>query len=119
MRNSEDGPTTTIEKVNLFESTNLLLTAIYSEIQALAKKKPDATLNTAKVKVINRLLEDIRKCLQHESSMKYLDLLQDEDLPQYSDVTIILSQYSAALAQFKSRYYYRLDHEHKFSWHTE
>lgn len=97
--------TTTQDKVNKYESTAHLLESLYKEIQILSKKNPDGTLNQYKVKIINRLLSDIKRMLSGEADSKYLDLVNDEDLPQYSDVVIILSQYSAAMDKFKHRYY--------------
>jgi len=55
--------------------------------------------------MINRLLIDIQKVLKDESGSKYLDLLDEETLPQYSDVVLILSQFSAAMGSFYDRYY--------------
>ena len=95
---------TTQDKVNTYESTAPLLESLYKEIQILSKKKPEGTLNQHKVKLINRLLSDIKTMLSNEAESKYLDLVNDEDLPQYSDVVIILSQYSAAMYKFNHRY---------------
>lgn len=97
--------TTTQDKVDIYESTLPFLESLYKEIQILSKKKPDGTLNQNKVKIINRLLSDIKTMLKDEAESKYLDLLDDNDLPQYSDVVIILSQYSAAMDEFRQRYY--------------
>ena len=99
--------TTTQDKVNTYESTAPFLESLYKEIQILSKKKPDGTLNQYKVKIINRLLSDIKTMLSGETDSKYLDLVNDEDLPQYSDVVIILSQYSAAMDKFRHKYYGR------------
>jgi len=93
------------DKVDLYETTAPLLESLYKEIQILSKKKPDGTLNQNKVQLINRLLKDIKRNLRDESDDKYLDLLNDEDLPQYSDVVLILSQYSAAYERFQENYY--------------
>ena len=78
---------------------------MFAEIQELAKKKPEATLNATKVKMINRLLTDVGLVLAAESQMKYLDLLNDADLPQYSDVVLVLSQYVGAMDDFHNKYY--------------
>ena len=96
---------TTQEKVNIYETTAPLLAALYEEIQALSKKKHDGTSNQSKVQLINRLLVDIKELLKDEPDNKYLDLISDEDLPQYSDVVLILSQYSASLNKFEDKYY--------------
>ena len=109
--------TTTREKADTFETTSPLLSALYEEIQTLSKKKPDGTLNPSKIKLINRLLSDIQELLKDEPDIKYLDLIEDEDLPQYSDVVLILSQYSASMNKFEERYYGWDGAEHR--WFTE
>ncbi len=96
---------TTKAKAALYETAQPMLDGLYKEIQELAKKKPDLTLNASKVKIINRVLVDIKEIVKGETETKYLDLLDDDTLPQYSDVLLILSQYVAAMKTFKSRYY--------------
>ena len=104
MSDSDRNKTTT-EKADLYETTAPLLDALYKEIQALSKKKPEGTLNQNKILLINRLLSDLKEILCDEPDNKYLDLLSDDDLPQYSDVVLILSQFSAAMDRFKDNYY--------------
>ena len=105
MANKGERKATTKEKVEVYQTTSPLLVAMYQEIQILSKKKPDGTLNAGKVKLINRLLSDIKDVLEDEPDIKYLDLLSDDDLPQYSDVVLILSQFSTAFKRFKEKYY--------------
>src|SRR5437667_3753596 len=95
----------TFEQANLYDATRPLLDALYAEMQELSKKKPEATLSESKVKLINRLLEDVRKVLKDESEFKYLDMLVNEALPQNSDVVLMLSQYKAAMETFHNNYY--------------
>lgn len=109
---------TTQEKVNAYETTSPLLDSLYKEVQVLSKKKPEATLNKNKVTLINRLLSDIKDLLCDESDCKYLDLLDDEELPQYSDVVLILSQFSAAMERFHSNYYGWDEIEGEHKWFT-
>jgi hypothetical protein len=92
-------------KADLYATINPLLKAMYREVQELSKKKPDGTLSAAKVKILNRLLEDVRVVLNDEMALKYLDLIEDDSLPQYSDLVLILSQYSAAMQSFHGAYY--------------
>jgi len=99
-----DSPTTSAEKVAIYETTAPLLTAMRDELRELAKKKPEATLNKNKVHIINRLLTDVKAVLEDESDSKYLDLLDEEMLPQYSDVVLILSQFAASMTRFFDRY---------------
>jgi len=75
------------------------------ELRKFAIKKPEATLSKQKITIVNRLLTDLKALLSGEPYNKYLDLLTDDDLPQYSDVVLILSQYEAAMRAFRSRHY--------------
>ncbi len=93
------------DQIDTYETTRPLLDSLYEEVRGLCKKKPDATLSASKVKLINRLLKDVRTVLKDEPEFKYLDLLDDESLPQNSDVVLILSQYTAAMDTFHSNYH--------------
>ena len=96
---------TTQEKVSAYETTMPLLEAMYSEFKELSKKKPDAAVSKSKIKITNRLLERVRMALADSSSLEFLDLLDEDDIPQISDVTLILSQYVASMEEFKKRHY--------------
>lgn len=95
----------TAAKAQEFEVLNPLLRAMYSEFQELSKKKPDGQVGPTKVKMVNRLLEGIHKILESELNYEYLDTLDEDSLPQNSDVVLILSQTKAAMDAFKSRYF--------------
>jgi hypothetical protein len=95
----------TEKQADLYDTTRPLLDALYTEFQELSKKKPEATLSESKVKLINRLLEDVRKVLKGEREFKYLDVLVSESLPQNSDVVLMLSQYKAAMETFHNNYH--------------
>lgn len=103
MTDNDAIPTST-EKAQLFETTAPLLRAMQAELKKFAQKKPEMTLSKPKVAFINRLLQDLRELLRDESNIKYLDLLDDEALPQYSDVVLVISQYEAALSAFHHRH---------------
>jgi hypothetical protein len=75
------------------------------ELKALGMKKPAETLSANKVKFINRILSDIRDFTKDEPEGRYLDLLDEDALPQYSDAILIISQYEGALGGFRDRYY--------------
>ena len=89
------------------EKKRAVFRAVFSEMKKLSEKKPEATLRKTKVTVVNRILTDVKECLSDEEDAKYLDFLEDEQLPQYSDVVLIMSQYDAALTKFRRRYYGR------------
>lgn len=110
---------TTAKKVGDYESVFAVFEQLFRELKELCKKKPDATLNGSKVKIINRVLVDVRNCLKDEAQYKYLDLLDDEMLPQYSDAVLILSQHEGALTAFRSRHFgYRHD-IHDDGWYIQ
>jgi hypothetical protein len=95
---------TTPEAVDQYETTQPLLSAMLEELRKFAAKKPEATLSNQKVLLINRLLSDLKNLLASEPESKYLDLLADDVLPQYSDAVLVLSQYGAALESFYNRH---------------
>jgi hypothetical protein len=106
MRDPEDNEdTTTAERVAQYQALMPLLEAMFREFRELAKKKPDGALNKRKVAMVNRLLKDVLAIVEDEPSRLYLDLLEEDDLPQNSDVLLILSQFDAAMKAFHSRYY--------------
>ena len=72
------------EQVAQFELAEPMLTFLYREMKELSKKSPDGTLNALKVKMINRVLGNLKTALEHEPSTAYLDLLEDSSLPSNS-----------------------------------
>jgi hypothetical protein len=97
--------TTTTELANMHDTTMPLLNAMYGEFKELSKKKPDAAISKNKIKIVNRLLDKVRFVLAGEDSIEFLDLLDEDSVPQASDVTLILSQYVAAMDGFKEKYF--------------
>ena len=78
---------------------------MYTEFKEFSKKKPDGAVNKAKIKIVNRLLEKCKEVLRDEMSSEYLDLLDEDDVPQNGDVVLMLSQYVAAMEQFHAVYF--------------
>ncbi|MBK8067527.1 MAG: hypothetical protein IPK27_07810 [Rhodanobacteraceae bacterium] len=98
-------PETTLAKATMHDVMAPLLAAMYGEFKELSKKKPDSAVSKSKLLIVNRLLEKIRGVLSAEQSIDFLDLLSEDDVPQASDVTLIISQYVAAMEAFKNKYY--------------
>jgi len=96
---------TTREKAESYEVVMPLLRAMYEEFKVFSKKKPDGALSKNKIAVVNRLLKKCRTVLQSEPSFELLDLHDEDDLPQNSDVVLTLSQYVAAMEQFRERHH--------------
>jgi hypothetical protein len=91
------------------------------EFDLLSKKKADSQLNPMKIKMANRVLVPLKEIFEHEESHKFLDTLNDDDMPTNSDVVLIISQYETAINEFKSRYYLRDEHQYPrtLRWMTE
>jgi len=115
----KEHPYTTTDKVLAYDTTVELLKSMYLEFKDLSKKKPDAAVSKSKINITNRLLTKLRSVLNDEESIEFLDLLDEDDIPQVSDVTLILSQYEAAMAAFKKKYYGYNDFEHKHQWYKK
>ncbi len=94
------------EKAKIYEDLMPLLEAMANEFREAARKKPDAALNKKKVCIVNRLLVDVLKLLDDEPQRRYLDMLDEDDLPQNSDVSLMIGQIIAAMEAFKEKYQY-------------
>lgn len=95
---------TTTEAVSTYVATSEIFKGLIHEVRELSKKKPDATLNAGKVKIINRVLTDLKGFLEREPEGKFLDLLDDQELPQTSDAVLVMVQYETVLEAFAKRY---------------
>ena len=95
---------TTDDAVRIFSASRDVFDGLFREIRELSKKKPDTTLTKNKVKILNRVLTDVQGILKKEPEGKYLDLLDDDDLPQNSDAVLVMVQYDKALDAFHNRY---------------
>lgn len=98
---------TTEESVAIYNATNAIFLGLLKEIRELSKKKPDAIMSAGKVGIINRVLEDLKLVLDKEPEGKFLDILDDENLPQTSDAVLIMCQYETVLKAYKNKYYQR------------
>ncbi len=106
--------TTTSKKASTHDVMTPLLAAMYEEFKELSKKKPESAVSKNKLHIANRLLQKIREVLATEESIEFLDLLNEDDVPQVSDVTLIFSQYVAAMHAFKRKYYGYDGSEHRW-----
>ena len=106
-------------EVNTYEMLHPMLEKIAFEVRELSKKKQDGALNELKVKMINRVLTQIKDLLKNEPSVQFLDLLDTDRLPTNSDAILIISQYAAALSAFHDKYYGYDELEHDHRWFTK
>jgi hypothetical protein len=110
---------TTQQKADAYDGLSAPFHHMAKELKALGMKKPAETLSANKVKFINRILADIQEITKLEPAARYLDLLDEEALPQYSDAILILSQYEGALSAFHGRYFGYLGHDLGHGWRTK
>ena len=96
----------TEEEIDKFEMLSGFLNSISYEMEEFSKKKPDGALNKLKVKMINRILEQVKDILSSEPTAEFLDLLDDETLPSNSDAVLIIGQFKSAIDQFNNKYKY-------------
>jgi len=78
---------------------------MHKEFQELSKKKQDGKLGEVKIKMVNRLLENAYKILDDEPTRGFLDMIDVDDIPQNSDVVLILGQAVAAMKAFQDKYF--------------
>ena len=108
-----------IEKYKLL---NGMFNAIFTEMKQLSKSKQETELNKFKVKKVNETLIKIKELLSEQPTIEFLELLDDETLPRYSDSVLILAQYRTALNQFLEKYHFDsniADPRSKSRWHTQ
>ena len=115
MQDIEKAPTES--QVAKFKYLSPMLDSALSEMREFAKKKQDGIVSATKIKILNRLLGDIRGILELEESVGYLDLLSEDQLPQNSDAVIVLGQYRAALNSFRDKHFHSVDY--KGTWITK
>ncbi len=96
---------TTRGRVAEYEASHDVFSALLNEVKELSKKKPEATMNAGKVKIVNRVLRNLLTVLDGEPDAKYLDVLDDDDLPQVSDAVLVMVQFKSSLGSFRNRHY--------------
>lgn len=111
---------TTEEAVATYLATNNIFLGLLKEIRELSKKKPDAIMSVSKVGIINRVLEDLKQILDKEPEGKFLDILDDDNLPQMSDAVLVMVQYETTLKSFKNKYYqsFKQGFDKEWAWVT-
>lgn len=109
-----------VEKYHLYKS---MLASLASEIRELSKKKQEGVLNLTKVRMINRVIKPLKDTVLNElPSQEFLDLLDEDALPNNSDAVLIISQYEAALGEFANTFhitYKDQNYNHRTFWMTK
>jgi hypothetical protein len=94
-------------QVSKYEMLSPMLDSALNEMREFSKKKQDGVVNKTKIALLNRLMRDVKELLTDEPSNEYLDLLDEDLVPQNSDAVLILGQYRAAMNRFRSRHFRR------------
>lgn len=105
MAKNQKNKRTTDLQIELYSTIYPLLKSLFTEIKDFSKKNQNDPINLSKVKIINRLLIKAKDILKDESSIEYLDILEEDNLPSMSDAVLIVSQYISALDKFHSDHY--------------
>ncbi len=108
--------------VKNIEDYKLLKDILHSqriEFDILSKKKTDGQLNPMKIKMVNRVLEPLKELFKQEQSHMFLDTLNEDEMPTYSDVVLIVSQYETAISEFKGKYYAKDKYLYEHRWMTQ
>lgn len=111
-------PSPTDEQAATYDRLVPMLEAAHREMAELSKKKQDGVVNALKIKTLNRLLGELSKVIEKDPSHAFVDVLDEETLPQNSDVVLILSQWRAALKQYKDRHHGYDSPNHEYRWFT-
>lgn len=101
-----------------YDASNDVFKSLLREVKELSKKKPDATMSKAKVKIVNRVLGNLLEVLEDQPETKYLETLDDDELPQVSDAVLVMVQFMSALEAFR-RKYHRTVRGHGTHWITD
>lgn len=96
---------TTQKKADAYDAVHPIFEALFREIKDLGKKKPEATLSESKIRLINRVLADAKELLSDTPNVKYLELLDEDDVPQFGDAILTLAQFEGAFSTFHSRHF--------------
>jgi len=104
-KTSADTPRPTSEQTAAYDRLVPMLEAAHREMSELSKKKQDGVVNALKIKILNRLLVELSKVIENDPASELVDMLDEDTLPQNSDVVLVLSQWKAALEQFKGKHH--------------
>jgi hypothetical protein len=112
MQSKESDKSISKEDYSNFVSENLvskfmmiypMLVLSRDEMRTFYANNKDSVSNKLKVKMINKLINSAREFLVKEPILEYLEQLDEDMLPQNSDIVLILCQYIEALDQFKRK----------------
>jgi hypothetical protein len=84
----------------LYNKVYIQLKALHNEISLLSRKSPTEPLNIFKLKLINSVLEAANKLLGEKNKpFEQFIVFNEDDLPNNSDVAMVLSQYLGCMKE--------------------
>lgn len=93
----------TREHIDVFEKVIGQLGGLYDELSILSKKSPRDGLNLFKLRLVNQLMEHANTILGSQyRPFEEFDGFDEDDLPQNSDVVLMLSQYLQCMEKLKA-----------------
>ena len=89
-------------QVDTFEKVIVQLESLYDELSVLSKKSPRDALNLFKLRLINQVIQQAN-CLLGSPYKPFSDfeLFDEDEIPQNSDVVLMLAQYKQCLEKLK------------------
>ncbi|MEM3094246.1 MAG: hypothetical protein QXX64_01280 [Nitrososphaera sp.] len=87
-----------------YETLASVAQSLYTELDKLAKKAPAEKLTDFSLKMVNGLIEDVKKFLYDDTYLKTVTIFEAAgDNPEYRDVMLVLGQVNAALSRYNAR----------------
>ena len=82
--------------------------ALYTEMDKLTRKAPSMTISKLSLDRVNKVIRSVKELVAQDKD-DFMDEITEfipaGDMPEYRDVTLVLSQVKAGLARFKDRHH--------------
>jgi len=103
--------------VERFEKVIGQLEGVYEEITSLSKKSPNDGVNTFKLLLINKVIEDANSLLDNKHKpFDDFSLFDKDTLPSNSDVAFILAQYLNCMENLRVENIKQATHNPQWYW---
>lgn len=84
--------------------------ALYVEMDKLTRKAPGMTISKLSLDRVNKVIRSVKELVTQDKDDfmdEIVEFIPAGDMPEYRDVTLVLSQVKAGLARFKERHHAR------------
>ena len=81
--------------------------ALYGEMDKLTKKAPAMSISQLSLERVNKIIRSVKDLVGHEDDdfiEELVEFVPAGDMPEYRDVTLVLSQINAGLHRFEEKY---------------